>query len=697
MGLNTVCAYLFWNFHEWKEGTYVWEGQADVSEFCRIAEEEGLLVILRPGPYACAEWEMGGLPWWLTTKGDVQVRSTDPKYFEPATRFLNEVGRVLGPLQITQGGPIIMVQVENEYGSFGSDADYVGRLRDVLVESGFEVPMFACNQASDMENGFRKDIFQVVNFGAGRVSDAFCKLRELQPTGPLMNGEYYPAWFDMWGRSHRKADGNLIARDIDLMLEGRSSFSIYMAHGGTSFGFWAGADRPFSPDTTSYDYDAPISEAGWKTPKFEAIRKVMSRHLEEDEVLPQAPGPIPTISIHEFQLNDFASVFDVLPEAVRDEVPRPMEDYGQAQGAILYRTELQAGTSRELSVGAAHDFCWVFVDGRCVGVLDRRRQNYSLTLPACAKACRLDLLVYAMGRVNFGAEVFDRKGILGTVTVGGSVVTGWEVFRLPFDGKFLATVKFGSPRKGPGIWRGEFEIDEPGDTFLDVSRWGKGAVWVNGHALGRFWNIGPTQTLYVPGVWLEEGFNEVVVLDLTGPESPVLRGVETPILDEIHPEKEFSLRVWALGEFSGFGLVGEARLEDKPGWQEVPFGLVPRGRYLCFEASGVYGDCGDLALSLLEAIDAEGKAVSKKEWRVVWVSSEETNYAAGHVEHVIDGQSSTYWQTERGKEGPHRIVVDLGASRDLSGVRVLGMESCRAADVRVYLADKPFGLQPARV
>ena len=302
MGLNAVCVYLFWNYHEWEEGKFDWGGQADVAEFCRIAQEEGLWVLLRPGPYSCAEWEMGGLPWWLLQREGIALRTTDPKFLEPARRYLREVGRVLAPLQVGRGGPILMVQVENEYGSYGRDPAYLGALRQDLLDAGFVVPLFACNPPGDIPHGLRSDLFQVVNFG-GKPAQAFATLRRYQPRGPLMNGEYYSGWFDTWGRAHRTATSDHGVSDLAFMVGHGMSFSIYMAHGGTSFGLWSGADHPFLPDTSSYDYDAPISEDGGTTPKFWAIRQLLSAHLAAGEALPAPPPANPMIEIGAFPLD----------------------------------------------------------------------------------------------------------------------------------------------------------------------------------------------------------------------------------------------------------------------------------------------------------------------------------------------------------------------------------------------------------
>ena len=310
MGLNAVCAYLFWNMHEPRPGQFDWSGQADAAEFCRIAQREGLWVILRPGPYACAEWEMGGLPWWLLkrdgdphllpTQGDIKLRSRDPRFMEPAKAWLKEVGRKLGPLQSDHGGPIIMVQVENEYGSFGKDVQYMGAIRQALVDAGFTVPLFACNPTADLNKAPCKGLFNVVNFGSG-PADAFRKLREIQPRGPLMCGEFYPSWFDTWGVEHHQKDGRDFLRDLKYMLAHKESFSIYMAHGGTTFGLWSGADRPFKPDTSSYDYDAPISEAGWATEKFRMVREAIAARFRRSEKLPDPPPANLVISGAEFQ------------------------------------------------------------------------------------------------------------------------------------------------------------------------------------------------------------------------------------------------------------------------------------------------------------------------------------------------------------------------------------------------------------
>ncbi len=543
MGLNAVCAYLFWNFHEWRPGVYDWSGQADAAEFCRIAQEEGLWVILRPGPYACAEWDGGGLPWWLLKKPDIRLRSLDPDFMTPARAWLKEVGRVLGPQQVTHGGPILLVQVENEYGSYGKDADYMGAMRQALLDGGFDVPLFACNPPGDLKNGLRSDLFQVVNFGKD-PEKGFAALRAVQPKGPPMCGEFYPGWFDTWGVEHHTGNTPRYLADLEYMLKVGASFSIYMAHGGTTFGLWSGTDRPFKPDTSSYDYDAPISEAGWATEKFAATRELIKKYLAPGETLPEPPAANPVTNVDPFLLTERAAVFDNLPVPIADAAPRNMEAYDQGRGCIVYRAALPAGPAAALELGQPHDFMWVFIDGRPVGELDRRGKAMQMQLPARAAESRLDVLVEAAGHINFGREIHDRKGLQGPVRVvadgAATEVTPWRVYPLGLELPMLAGLKWKTAgtgeEKGPAFWRGSFEMKIPADTFLDLYSWGKGVVWINGRCLARFWNIGPTQTAYVPRSWLHAGRNEVIVLDLEGPARPMLAGLDKPILNELRPE-----------------------------------------------------------------------------------------------------------------------------------------------------------------
>lgn len=711
MGLNTVCAYLFWNFHEWEEGKFDWSGWRDVSTFCRIAQEEGLWVLVRPGPYSCAEWEMGGLPWWLVKNDQIKLRTTDPVFLNPALRYFKEVARQLAPLQITQGGPVIMVQVENEYGSFGKDAQYMGALRKALVDGGINVPLFACNPPGAIGNGYRDDLFQVVNFSPGGASRSFDTLRKFQKTGPLMNGEFYPAWFDMWGMAHRTTNIQNFIGDLDSMLKNKQSFSIYMAHGGTSFGLWAGADRPFRPDTSSYDYDAPINEAGCATASFDKLRELFGRYLQPGETLSPVPAANPVIQIPAFKLEESAPVFANLPAPVAEQgAPKTMEFYGQSRGDIVYRTELPAGPVGTLSARDLHDFGWVFVDGKKVGVMDRRNKRFQVKIPARSVPAQVDILIEAMGRVNFGAEIFDRKGLHAPVqftAAGGQAqeLKNWKVFSLPLDRMNFSTLKFSKAAvAGPAFWRASFNVAKAGDTFLDVRGWSKGVLWVNGHCLGRFWNIGPTQTMYCPGPWLKPGINEVVVLDLIGPQEPQLAGLTKPILDQLRPELDFARRTRATGTFSSAGLTPAVVAQLKPDieWQQVKFSTPVKGRYLCLEALDANDGKPFAAVAELDAINTRGESLSKSLWKVLWVDSEETDAQSGDAENALDGQPATFWHTQFSKAQPgfpHRMVLDLGEKVEVAGIRYLPRggqagDPGRIKNCRVYVADQPFGLTP---
>jgi beta-galactosidase len=702
MGLNTVCAYLFWNLHEPKPGEYVWTGQADDAEFCRIAQEEGLWVILRPGPYACAEWEMGGTPWWLLKEDGIKLRTRDPRYINAVKSYLQEVGRVLGPLQITHGGPIIMAQVENEYGFYGKDTGYMDDIRKALIDAGFNVPLFECNPPDVMKNGMLTNLFQAGNFGSD-VAKNFAKVRKIQPVGPLICSEFYPGWFDTWGQPHHLGKPENYLPNLKRMLDMDASFSIYMAHGGTTFGLWSGCDRPFKPDTSSYDYDAPISEAGWATPKYFATRELFSKYLLPGETLPEPPAANPVIRFAPVTLTEIAPVFDNLPAAVADATPRSMEKYDQGYGCILYRTTIPAGAAATLEAAAIHDFGFVFLDGKRLGVLDRRSASAKISLPARPAAAQLDILVEPMGRINFGPEMVDPKGLIAPVKLGGEVLKGWEIFNLPLDDKMLTGLKFsrrGNETKSeignsPAFWRGTFTLEKAGDTFLDLSGWGKGVVWVNGRCLARFWNIGPSQTAYAPGCWLRAGKNEIVILDLTGPENPMVAGLEKPVLNALHPEKDFAQvhRPPVKLNLAAVTPVHTGTFAPGADTQEIKFAAAATGKFFCLESLNAQDGNAYAAVAELDLLDPAGKPISHNGWTIAYVDSEERAGEDGSAENAIDGQTANFWHTEWKNAAPgqpHQLILNLGQPQVISGFRYVprqGESTGRIKDYRIFIGD----------
>ncbi|QGZ38601.1 beta-galactosidase [Pseudoduganella flava] len=704
MGLNAVCAYLFWNYHEWREGKYDWSGQRDAAEFCRLAQAEGLWVILRPGPYACAEWEMGGLPWWLLKHdGDAFLRTRNDAFVRPARRWLAEVGRALGAQQITRGGPILMVQVENEYGFFGEDLEYMRTMRQALKDGGFDVPLFQCNPTNAVAKTHIPELFSVANFGSD-PQGGFKALAAVQQ-GPLMCGEYYSGWFDTWGAPHRTGEATKAVADIETMLAANGSFSLYMAHGGTTFGLWGGCDRPFRPDTTSYDYDAPIGEAGWIGKKFDAYRAGISRHLAPGETLPQPPGRLPVITIAPFTLDETAGVFANLPQqAIRAASPQPIEQYDISRGLVAYRVTLPPGPAAVLEAAKVRDLAWVYVDGREVGTMDTRHRRFKVELPARTQAATLEILLYTIARVNFGVEIHDRKGLHGPVTLRAKgakaqPLENWEIRAIDFDadGVLPPLTWQRAKAKGPAFWRGGFDVAATGDTFLDMASWGQGIVWINGRCLGRYWSIGPTQTMYLPGPWLRQGRNEIVVLDLTGPQGNRIAGLATPVLDRLRPERDLSRPPsTARVQLKGMAPVHEGRFQPGGATQDVTFAQVAHGRQVCLEALDAFDGKPFVAIAELALLGKDGKTLNQSLWTIAYASSEEASKEDGTALNAINGQATDYWHSAYSKseaQPPHRLVLDLGAAADVAGLRYTPRQgpdgvTGRIRRYRVYVGDR---------
>ncbi|RYX86652.1 beta-galactosidase [bacterium] len=695
MGLNTVCAYMFWNAHEAQEGKFNFSGEADVAEFCRLAKQEGLYVILRPGPYACAEWEFGGFPSWLLKTSDIKLRTRDPRYLAAVRKYLMQVGKQLAPQQVTHGGPILMVQVENEYGSYGSDKEYMGIVRDNLVEAGFDVPLFHCDGPSQLPRDHRDDIFAVVNFG-GNPQACFEALRKVQPTGPLMCGEYYPGWFDSWGRAHHTGNAEHVVNELKWMLDNKASFSIYMAHGGTSFAFTAGANSPpFSPQSTSYDYDAPVSEAGWDTPKFHQIRELFSKYLQEGETLPPVPARNPVVTVAPFALNEVSPLMgDKLPKAIVSERPQTFENLNQINACVLYRSTLPAGPEARLVLRDLHDYAHIYLNGQKIATLDRRRGQSTLALPARAQGGVLDILVDSYGRVNYGGDIHDRKGITERVELvsdaGTTEIKGWSHYLLPLDTVWKGRKYTAGKSDKPAFYRGTFDLTNVGDTFLDTSAWNRGVVWVNGHNLGRYWRIGPQQTLYVPAPWLKTGRNEVVVYesDGLGASAATMRGLTEPMLDTVNAEPGRAHRKAGQNlDLSTLTPTLSGTLANTDAWQTIALPAPATGRYLTLESLNSHPGDAFAALSELYVQDTPGHDMARTKWKVVYADSEEFSSEDGSADNVFDLQPTTYWHSQwsgqNAPKHPHQIVIDLGQDVSISALRMLQRPGTAAASARI--------------
>lgn len=703
MGLNTVCAYLFWNFIEKQPGQFNWSGQADAAEFCRLAQKEGLYVILRPGPYSCAEWEFGGFPWWLLKDKTMSVRTQHPHYLEMCRKYIREVGRELAPLQITNGGNILMVQVENEYGSFGSDKEYIGFIRDYIKEGGFTVPLFTCDGPSQLINDVRPDIFAAVNFGSNPEA-GFKALRKVQPQGPLMNAEYYPGWFDSWGRKHHTGTVKRVIDDLKWMLDHHASFSIYMAHGGTTFGTYSGANAPpYLPQTSSYDYDAPINESGNATDKFYAIRELFSNYLQPGETLPPVPTATTAQAISNFQFTSYAPLFHNLPKPVLADSTMLMEDLNQDFGAVFYQTTLEPSAKGMLRFKDVHDFAMVYLDKKLIGTVDRRKSNFAVEVPAHTKSALLEIVVEATGRVNYGSLMHDRKGIHGNVILETGdtkkEITSWKNYAIPMGEKTLP-VKYkplaSQTTASPAFYKASFNVNELKDTYLDMRKWGQGLVWINGICIGRYWNIGPTQTMYVPGCWLKKGTNEIVLFDLFGNATPAMQALSQPILDELRETKAQGhnkpSQKWTLTEADAYYKGSFANSKE---WQNVSFKPV-NARYVGIEALNEYKNQPYTTIAEIVLVDEQGKEIPRSGWKVVYADSEELQGDDGNAANVFDLQFTSIWHTQwqdNSPAHPHRLVIDLGKNYTIAELKLLprqDSENGRIKDYRLYFSHTLF-------
>lgn len=543
MGLNTVTTYVFWNLHEPEPGRYDFSGQNDLAAFLKTAQEEGLFVILRPGPYVCAEWEFGGYPSWLLRDPATVVRSPDPRFMQPAARWFEHLGAVVRPYLLANGGPILAVQVENEYGSFGRDHAYMQAVRQMIMDSGMggtaghPTLLFTADGGAQLPSGTIPDLPAAVNFGPGDAAGETARLRAFRPDGPPWVGEYWAGWFDHWGSRHADTNTEKQVQEYASLVRQGYSINLYMLWGGTSFGWMNGANSSgtsYEPDVTSYDYDAPIGERGEPREKFfrlrDAIRQITG-------VEPPPVPPPPTAAVYPVDaVGESASLWENLPRPIRSERPLTMEETGQAHGYILYTTRLDRSDSGPLVLDGLHDYAVVYLDHVPVGTLDRRLGQTTLDVPSAGRERELEILVENSGRINFGAALRnERKGILSRVTLGERELVGWSIFPLPLDRPDELRYRR-SACSGPCLFRTSIAVAGKGkggdglpDTYLDTQSLHKGFVWIDGRPLGRAWNVGPQGTLFVPGSWLREGRDSLVVLDLHAEGAPALETVGQPI------------------------------------------------------------------------------------------------------------------------------------------------------------------------
>ena len=700
LGMNAVCIYIFWNIHEQKEGQFDFTGNNDVAEFCRLAQKNGLYVIVRPGPYVCAEWEMGGLPWWLLKKKDIRLRERDPYFMERVKIFEEKVGEQLKPLTIQNGGPIIMIQVENEYGSYGEDKPYVSEIRDCLRGIyGKELSLFQCDWSSNFEKNGLDDLTWTMNFGTGaNIDQQFRRLGELRPDAPKMCSEFWSGWFDKWGARHETRPAKDMVDGMDEMLSKGISFSLYMTHGGTSFGHWAGANSPgFAPDVTSYDYDAPINEYGHTTPKFFELRNMMQKYSDKKlPAIPKAPAPI--ITVPKFELKEFAPLMyangGLNTDGNADDLT--FEAHNLGWGYAAYYTTLPELPLPSVLAADFHDFAQVFIDGKYIGKIDRVKNEKSLTIPPTKAGSSLVIVVEAMGRINFGRAIKDFKGIIGNVTISSKAgkhdvtysLNNWEKYFIndEYETALLALKRASATENneyietfkddakmmgGRGYYRGYFNLKKVGDTFLNFETWGKGQVYVNGHAMGRIWSIGPQQTLYVPGCWLKKGKNEVIVLDVVGPKETVVWGQAEPELNKLQLEKSNKHNnIGDKPDLNSATPVVAGAFNGGNGWQTVKFPSAAKGRYLAIEVASNQDGKDVTAIAELYLQGADGKRLSREPWVAKYADSEEEN--GNHtLDKVYDLQESTYWQTVRGASLPHLMVIDLGSVQTVTALEYL--------------------------
>lgn len=550
MGLNAVTTYVFWNYHEESPNQWNWSGEKDLKKFIKTAQEIGLYVIIRPGPYVCAEWDFGGYPWWLSKNKNLEIRTDNEAFLTECNKYIKELAKQIKPLEIQNGGPVIMVQVENEFGSYAvqrpdipleQHRNYSHKIKKMIQEAGIQSKLFTSDASGLFKEGSVEGALPTAN-GEGDVDNLVKAVNKYHNgQGPYMVAEYYPGWLDHWAEPFPKVSTEKVVEQSKKYLDNHVSFNYYMVHGGTNFAFWAGANyddhHDIQPDLTSYDYDAPISEAGWATPKYKALRSLFQSKTNTQ--LPEIPVAIPLIEFKEVKFEKSLPIFDLVKkiQPTISQQPMTFEDLNQGYGYVLYRKKIVKAISGKLLIQGLRDYANVYVNGKWVGELNRYYKKYDLEISIPANA-QLDILVENMGRINWGAEIVNNlKGIIKPITINGEELSGqWENYRLPFDKmpKINQPYTQHIPHQ-PILKEATFKLKEVGDTFLDMRNFGKGIVFVNGKNIGRYWSkVGPQLTLYVPGVWLKKGKNTIQIFEqINDVENSSISATKTHIVDQL--------------------------------------------------------------------------------------------------------------------------------------------------------------------
>lgn len=522
-GFNTVETYVAWNMHEPREGEFDYSDMLDIEDFLATAAELGLYAIVRPGPYICSEWEFGGLPWWLLKNDGIRLRCMDADYIAAVDRFFDSLIPRIAAHQITEGGNVILVQVENEYGSYGDDSEYIRYLADGLRRRGINVPLFTSDGTNKqmLTGGTVPEIFKTANFGS-RAEEQFAALREYQPDGPLMCTEFWNGWFDHWTEEHHHRPGDDAAASLDDILAHGGNVSAYMFHGGTNFGFMNGANcfDKYEPTVSSYDDDAPVNECGDLTDKYFRFREVISKYAPIPDI--ELPAPVKKKKYGKFEFTACRRLFDCLDKLsapVETVCPLPMEKLGQGYGFILYRAEVRGPReTQNVRIQEPRDRAYIYKNDELLGVQYRNDREPAVSTDIPAEGATLSVLVENMGRVNYGAYLRDPKGVTEGIGFGWNFIYHWQTYPLPLDD--LSAVDFIEQKpvfdSTPLLLRAEIDIDECCDTFVKLPSFKKGMIFINGRALSRYWEVGPQRSAYLPAPFLKKGKNELIVLELEG-------------------------------------------------------------------------------------------------------------------------------------------------------------------------------------